>query len=65
MKTYSAFWEIILHYTKKFEIHKNNYNMKVFILKTHYVQKISSGLFKNAKKVITPIRKAISSLDWA
>ena len=45
--------------------------MNAFILKAHYVKKISSdqpfgcsmGLFRNARKVVTPIRKAISSLD--
>ena len=65
------FREMILYHTKEFEIHKNNHNINVFILKAHYVKKTSSDqpfdcsvdFFKNARKVVTPIRKAISSLD--
>ena len=45
--------------------------INVFVLRAHYVEKISSDqpfdcsvdVFKNARKVATPIRKAISSLD--
>ena len=45
--------------------------MNIFILKAHYIKKVSPdqpfgcsmGLFKNARKMVTPIRKAISSLD--
>ena len=62
---------MILYYAKKFEINKNNYNINVLTRKAHYVIKILSdqpfgcsvGLFKNARNVVTPIRKAISSLD--
>ena len=62
---------MILYHTKEFEIHKNNHNINVFILKAHHVKKTSSDhpiewsmdFFKNARKVVTPIRKAISSLD--
>ena len=62
---------MILYHTKEFEIHENNHNINVFILKAHYVKKTSSDqpfdcsvdFFKNARKVVTPIRKAISSLD--
>ena len=68
----TRFGEIILYYLKseilKFEIHKNNHNIS--ILKGPYVNKILSdqlfgclmGFFKNARKVVTPIRKAIISL---
>ena len=67
----TRFREMILYHTKEFEIHKNNHNINVFILKAHYVKKTSSDqpfdcsvdFFKNARKVVTPIRKAISSLD--
>ena len=63
--------DMILYHTKKFDSHKNSHNMNVFIVKAHYVKKVSSdqpfgcsmGLFKNARKMVTPIRKAISSLD--
>ena len=52
------------------EIHKNNH-MGVFMLKAHYVKNIlsdqpfgcSMGLFKNGRKVVTSIRKAITSVD--
>ena len=45
--------------------------MNVFILKAHYVKKTGSDqpsdcsmdFFKNAKKVVTLIRKAFSNLD--
>ena len=69
-KVITRFGEIILYHTKEFEIHKNNHDINVFILKAHYVQKTSPDqpldcsmdFFKNARKVFTPIRKAISSL---
>ena len=62
---------MILCHTKEFEIHKNNRNLNVFFLKAHYVKKTSSGqsfdcsmdFFKNVRKVFTPIRKAINTLD--
>ena len=65
------FGEMLLYHSKKFGIHEGNHNMNMFILKAHYVNKILSdqpfgcsvGLFKNAKRVVMPIRKAISSLD--
>ena len=31
----ALFGEMILYHTKKFEIHKNNHNINVFILKIH------------------------------
>ena len=63
--------EMIFYHTKEFEIHKNNHNINVFILKAHYVKKIlsdqpfdfSMDFFKNARKVVTPIKNASSSLD--
>ena len=66
----ACFGEFILYHTKKLEIHKNNH-MGVFLLKAHYVKNIlsdqpfgcSMGLFKNRRKVVTSIRKAISSVD--
>ena len=66
----ACFGELILYHTKKLEIHKNNH-MGVFMLKAHYVKNIlsdqpfgcSMGLFKNGRKVVTSIRKAISSVD--
>ena len=62
---------MILCHIKEFEIHKNNDNLNVFFLKAHYVKKTSSGqpsdcsmdFFKNVRKVFTPIRKAINTLD--
>ena len=36
------FWKMILYHTKEFEIHKNNHNINVFILKAHYVKKTLS-----------------------
>ena len=70
-KNITRFGGMILYHTKEFEIHENNHNINVFILKAHYVKKTSSDqpfdcsmdFFKNARKVVTPIRKAISSLD--
>ena len=67
----TLFGEMILYHIKEFEIHKNNHNINVFILKAHYVKKTSSyqpfdcsmDSFKNARKLVTPIRKAIHSLD--
>ena len=67
----ARFGEMILYHAKKFEINENNHNINVLIRKAHYVMKIlsdqpfgcSMGLFKNSRKVVTPIRKAISSLD--
>ena len=64
------FGEMILYHTKEFEIHKNNHNINVFILKAHYVKKTSSDQpfdcsmdsFKNTRKLVMPIRKAIRSL---
>ena len=66
----TPFGEIILHHTKELEIHKNSHDMNVFILKAHYIKKTASDqpfncsmdFFKNAWRVVTPIRKAISSL---
>ena len=65
------FGELILYHTKEFEIHKNNHKINVFILKAHYVKKTlsdqpfdcSMDSFENTRKVVTPIRKAIRSLD--
>ena len=45
--------------------------MNVFILQAHYVNIISldqpfgcsMGFFKNARKVVTPVRKAVGCLD--
>ena len=62
---------MILYRTKEFEIYKNNHNINVFILKAHYVKKIlsdqpfdfSMDFFKNARKVVTPIKNTSSSLD--
>ena len=50
-----------------------SHNMNVFILKAHYVKETASDqpcdcsmdFFKNSRKVVTPIRKSISSLDLA
>ena len=64
------FGEMILYHTKEFEIRKNSHIVNIFILKAHFVKKTSSDLpfdcsvdfFKNARKLVTPIRKAISSL---
>ena len=64
---------MILYHTKEFESHKNNHNINVFMLKAHYVKETSSDqpfdcsmdFFKNARKVVTPIRKVISSLDMS
>ena len=36
------FGEMVLCHTKEFEIHKNNRNINVFILKAHYVKKTPS-----------------------
>ena len=49
---------------------KNSHSMNVSVLKGHYVKKkvpnqtfdCSKNFFKNASKVATPIRKAVSSL---
>ena len=65
----TRFGEMILYHTKEFEIHKNSHNVNVFILKAHYVKKTSldqpfdcsMDFFKNARKVVAPIRTAISS----
>ena len=62
---------MILYNIIKFEIHKSNHNINVFILKAHYVKKTSSDqpfdrsmdFFKNARKVVTPVRKEISSFN--
>ena len=35
----TRFGEIILYCTKEFDIHKNNHNINVCILKAHYVKK--------------------------
>ena len=67
----TCFGEMTLCHRKEFEIHKNNHNINVFILKAHYVKKTSSDqsfdcpmdFFEHARKVVMPIRKAISSLD--
>ena len=65
------FGEMILYHTKECEIQKSNHNINVFILKAHYVQKTSwdqpfdcsMDFSKNARKVVTSNRKAISSFD--
>ena len=70
-KNITRFGGMILYHTKEFEIHENNHNINVFILKVHYVKKTSSDqpfdcpidFFEHARKVVMPIRKAISSLD--
>ena len=38
----TLFGEMILYHTKELEIHKNNHNMNLFILKAYYVKKTSS-----------------------
>ena len=56
---------MILYHTKKFEVHKNNHNINVFILKAHCVKKISSDqpldcsmeFLKYATKVVTHNQK--------
>ena len=40
-KVITRFGEITLYHTKEFEIHKNNHDINVFILKAHYVKKTS------------------------
>ena len=67
----TRFGEMILYHTKEFEIHKKNHYINVFILKAHHVKKTASDqpidcsidFSKNARKVVTPIRKTIRSLD--
>ena len=62
---------MILYLTTEFEIHKNSHNMNIFILKADYVKKTVSDqpfdcpmdFFKNARKMVMPIRKAINSLE--
>ena len=38
----TRFGEMILSHIKVFKIHKNNHNIKLFLLKAHYVKKTAS-----------------------
>ena len=37
---------MILYHTKEFEIHKNNHNINVFILKARYVKRYTNADLK-------------------
>ena len=42
----TRFREMILYHTKEFEIHKNNHNINVFILKARYVKRYTNADLK-------------------
>ena len=67
----TRFAELVLSHTKEFEIHKNEHNVNVFILKDYYVKStasfssfdVSMKFLNDMRKIVTPLRKAVDDVS--